>query len=70
MKRYESPAPHAAAGLIAVVLTAITMGTLVVLPAKLESIHAAPLTLADADRSTLQCTTQTIATRTTEGATR
>ena len=70
MRRYESPAPHAAAGLIAAALTAMTMGTLVVLPAKLESTRAAPLTLPDADRSALQCATQKIASRTTEGATR
>ena len=70
MKRYESPAPHAAAGLMAVALTAITMGMLVVLPAKLESIHAAPLTLAGADRSTLQCAAPQVAARATEGATR
>ena len=55
MKRYESPMPRSAAGLIAVALTVITMGSLVVLPAKLDGIHAAPLTLAGADRSTLQC---------------
>jgi len=70
MTRYETPAPHAAAGLIAAALTAMTMGMLVVLPAKLDSIHAAPLTLAAADRSTLQCTTQNIASRTTQGVTR
>ena len=55
MKRYESPMPHAPAGLVAVVLTALTMGSLVVLPAKFDGIHAAPLTLAGADRSTLEC---------------
>ncbi len=70
MKSYESPAPHAAAGLIAAALTAITMGTLVVLPAKLESVHAAPLTLAGTDRSTLQCTPPKIAAHATQGATR
>ena len=57
-------------GLIAAALTAITMGTLVVLPAKFESIHAAPLTLAGTDSSTLQCAAPKIASRATEGATR
>jgi hypothetical protein len=69
MKSYESPAPHAAAGLIAVVLTAITMGALVVLPAKLDALHAAPLTLAGTDRNTLQCAAPKIAARATQGAT-
>ena len=70
MKRYESPAPHAAAGLMAAALTAMTMGALVVLPAKLDALHAAPLTLANTDRSTLQCAAPKIASRATEGATR
>ena len=51
MKRYEPSTPRAALGLSAVAMTAITLGVLVVLPAKIESGGAADpyaLTVADA----------------------
>ena len=40
MKRYKSSMPRAPFGLAAVAMTAITMGGLVVLPAKLDSISS------------------------------
>ncbi len=49
MKRYEPSTPRAALGLAAVAMTAITVGALVVLPAKIESGSVDPYTLAVAD---------------------
>lgn len=40
MKRYEPPTRRAALGLTAVAMTAITLGALVVLPAKFELVGA------------------------------
>ena len=48
MNGYESSTPRIALGLAAVALAAITMGTLVVLPAKFDSISAEPYSLAAA----------------------
>ena len=48
MNRYKPSTPRAALGLTAVAMAAITMGTLVVLPAKLDATGAEPSTLAAA----------------------
>jgi len=48
MNRYEPSTPRAAMGLIAVAMAAITIGAMVVLPAKLDSVSADPYTLAAA----------------------
>ena len=52
MKGYEPSTPRAALGLTAVAMAAITMGALVVLPAKLDSVSASPYTLAAAKAAT------------------
>jgi hypothetical protein len=46
MNRYETSTPRAALGLTAVAMAAITMATLVVLPAQLASVSANTYTLA------------------------
>jgi hypothetical protein len=46
VNRYKPSAPRAAIGLTAAVMTAITIGTMVVLPAKLDSVSADAHTLA------------------------
>jgi hypothetical protein len=46
MNRYETSTPRAALGLTAVAMAAITMATLVVLPAQLGSVSANANTLA------------------------
>lgn len=46
MKRYETSTPRAALGLTAVAMAAITMATMVVLPAQLGSVSAQTYTLA------------------------
>ena len=46
MKKYSPSTPRVAAGLTAVAMGAITMGALVALPAKLESVGAAAFTTA------------------------
>jgi hypothetical protein len=46
MNRYETSTPRAALGLTAVAMAAITMVTLVVLPAQLGSVSANTYTLA------------------------
>ena len=46
MNRYETSTPRAALGLTAVAMAAITMATLVVLPAQLGSVSASANTLA------------------------
>jgi hypothetical protein len=48
MNRYDPSTPRAAAGLTAAAMAAITIGALVVLPAKLEFVNADPYTLAAA----------------------
>jgi len=52
VNRYEPSAPRAAIGLIAAVMTAITIGAMVVLPTKLDSGSAEPQTLAAAKAAT------------------
>jgi hypothetical protein len=52
MNRYEPSTPRAALGLTAVAMAAITMGVLVVLPAKLDSVSADRYTLAAAKGAT------------------
>ena len=52
MNRYEPSTPRAAIGLTAAVMTAITIGAMVVLPAKLDSGSAEPYTLAAAKAAT------------------
>ena len=52
MNKYKPSTPRAAAGLTAVVMVAITMATLVVLPAKLESAGAGAFTMATAKAAT------------------
>ena len=46
MKRYETSTPRAALGLTAVAMAAITMATMVALPAQLGSVSAQTYTLA------------------------
>jgi hypothetical protein len=46
MNGYEPSTPRAVLGLTAVAMAAITIGALVVLPAKLDSVSANPYTLA------------------------
>ena len=46
MNRYEPSTPRAALGMIAVTIATITMGVLVVLPAKLDSVSTDSYTLA------------------------
>jgi len=46
MNGYEPSTPRAALGLTAVAMAAITMGALVVLPAKLDAVSANPYALA------------------------
>jgi hypothetical protein len=48
MNRHKPSTPRAALGLTAVAMAAITMGTLVVLPAKLDATGAEPSPLAAA----------------------
>lgn len=49
MNRYESSAPRAALGLGAVAMAALSIGALVVLPARLDSVaESYPLTVAPA----------------------
>ena len=52
MNCYEPSTPRAALGLTAVAMAAITMGALVVLPAKLDSVKSGPYTLAAAKATT------------------
>ena len=52
MNRYKPSTPRAALGLTAVAMAAITMGALVVLPAKLDAAGADPSTLAAAKAAT------------------
>jgi hypothetical protein len=52
MNRYDPSTPRAAAGLTAAAMAAITIGALVVLPAKLEFVGADPYTLAAAKAAT------------------
>ena len=54
MSRYEPSTPRAALGLTAVAMAAITIGALVVLPAKIEFVSADPYTLAAAKAATKQ----------------
>jgi hypothetical protein len=46
MNGYEPSTPRAALGLTAAAMAAITMGALVVLPAKFDAVSANPYTLA------------------------
>src|SRR6266446_7806500 len=46
MNRYEPSTPRAALGMIAVAMATITVGVLVVLPAKLDSVSTDSYTLA------------------------
>lgn len=48
MNSYQPPTPRAAFGLAAVAMAAISIGAMVVLPAKLDSIGADAFTLASA----------------------
>ena len=52
MNRYEPAMPRATFGLIAVAMTAITIGMMVVLPAKVDSGSSGAYTLAAAKAST------------------
>jgi hypothetical protein len=52
MNRYEPSTPRAALGLTAVAMAAITIGAMVVLPAKLDSVSADPYALAAAKAAT------------------
>jgi hypothetical protein len=52
MNRYESSTPRAALGLTAVAMAAITMATLIVLPAEFDSVSAEPYTVTAARAAT------------------
>jgi hypothetical protein len=52
MNGYEPATPRTALGLIAVAMATITMGALVVLPAKFDSVSADRSTLAAASAAT------------------
>ena len=60
MNGYKPSTPRAALGLAAAAMTAIIVGALVVLPAKLESVSAGPDTLAAAKAATTAATTAPI----------
>jgi len=49
MNGYKPSAPRTAIGLAAVAMTAVTIGAMVVLPAKLDSVSADPHTLMAAN---------------------
>ena len=59
MNGYEPSAPRVALGLTAIAMAAITMGALVVLPAKLDSASIDPYTVA-ATRSTPHLAKETL----------
>ena len=52
MNGYKPSAPRVAIGLTAAAMTAVTIGTMVVLPAKLDSVSAGAYTLAVAKAAT------------------
>ena len=52
MNGYKPSKPRAALGLIAVAMSAITIGAMVVLPVKLDSVDAEPFMLAAAKAAT------------------
>ena len=52
MNGYKPSKPRAALGLIAVAMSAITIGAMVVLPVKLDSVNAEPFMLAAAKAAT------------------
>ena len=52
MNGYKPSKPRAALGLIAVAMSAITIGAMVVLPVKLDSVNAEPSMLAAAEAAT------------------
>jgi len=52
MNGYKPSKPRAALGLIAVAMSAITIGAMVVLPVKLDSVNAEPFMLAAAEAAT------------------
>jgi hypothetical protein len=54
MNGYKPSKPRAALGLIAVAMSAITIGAMVLLPVKLDSIGADSYTLAAAKAASLQ----------------
>ena len=53
MNSYETSNPRVAMGLAAAAMVALTIGVLVVLPAKLEAVGAEPFALAAARAATL-----------------
>lgn len=56
MKNYNPPAPRVASGLAAIAMVGVTMGVLVVLPAKFDSLSEEPYTLAAARAATMAMT--------------
>ena len=52
MNGYKPPTPRSFLGLIAIAMSAITIGAMVVLPAKLDSGNAEPFMLAAAKAAT------------------
>jgi len=56
MKNYNSSVPRVASGLAAMAMVAITMGVLVVLPAKFDALSEDPFTLAAARAATMAMT--------------
>ena len=56
MKNYTSSTPRVASGLAAMAMVAITMGVLVVLPAKFDALSEDPYTLAAARAATMALT--------------
>ncbi len=56
MKNYNSSTPRVASGLAAIAMVAVTMGVLVVLPAKFDALSEDPYTLAVARAATMAMT--------------
>jgi len=52
MNGYKPSTPRTALGLTAIAMSAITIGAMVVLPAKLDSVNAEPFILAAAKAAT------------------
>jgi hypothetical protein len=52
MNGYRPSTPRSTLGLIAIAMSAITIGAMVVLPAKLDSVNAEPFMLAAAKTAT------------------
>jgi len=67
MKNYTSSTPRVASGLAAMAMVAITMGVLVVLPAKFDALSEDPYTLAVARAATMALTGVAVAPARVDG---